>query len=131
MLGQEPTIWHVGFRFDGPSGTFETVPSFSIERPYSREEAVSNRFGRSAFFEGDFDGDGHRDLLDLGDLRGLEILAGGARPDPACGDPVVFEAGLLPRMRVPKPLAADAVIDDLAATARRTPSSGARTPSTS
>ncbi|MHC5010642.1 MAG: ABC transporter permease, partial [Planctomycetota bacterium] len=53
ILGQAPTIWHVTFLFDRQAGTFETVPYFSTERPYSREEAMSNRFGASGYFEGD------------------------------------------------------------------------------
>jgi len=113
VLGQDPTIWHVGFLFDRKAGTFETVPSFSVERPYSREEAVGNRFGRTGFFEGDFDGDGFKDLLDLGALDGLEILRGARKEGPRVGDPLRFEEPIQPRIRVPSPLAAAAVVRDL------------------
>jgi len=113
VLGQDPTIWYVGFRFDTASGTFETVPSFSVERQYSRDEAVSNRFGRTGFFEGDFDGDRFKDLLDLGDLSGLEVLRGTERVKGGVGDPVVFTAGIQPRLRVRRALAADALVADL------------------
>ena len=115
VLGQDPTIWHVGFAFDEQRGTFDTVPSFSLELTYARDEAVSNRFGRTGFFDGDFDGDRFKDLLDIGDLAGLEVLRGRRREGPGVGDPVMFEAGIQRRVRVPKPLAADALIVDLRA----------------
>jgi hypothetical protein len=113
VLGQAPTIWHVAFRFDRAKGTFEEVPWFSVERPYSRDEALSNRFGTSGHFGGDFDGDRLNDLLDLGDLGGLEILGAVARASAGPGDPVSFVAPLVPRTKTPEPLAADAIVRDL------------------
>ncbi len=113
VLGAEPTIWYVGFRFDRARGTFETTPRFSVERPYSREEAVSNHFGRSASFEGDFDGDGRADLLDLGNLKGLEILGAVAKNAEGPGDPISFTNRILPRVRMPSPLAPQLVVEDL------------------
>lgn len=113
VMGQEPEVWLVGFRHDRARGTYEETPSFAFTRPYAREEAVSNRFGRSAFFEGDFDGDGRRDLLDLGNLAGIEVLRGATAEGAGPGDPLRFEAAIVPRMRVPKPLVGDAVVADL------------------
>ncbi len=113
VLGQEPTIWHRAFLFDRAQGTFRKTPYFSVERPYSRDEAVSNRFGISAYLAGDFDGDRHKDLLDLGNLKGLEIL--GAVPGEAAGgDAVVaFQNRILPRQRFRAPIVADAIVKDL------------------
>jgi len=113
VLGQEPTTWYVAFLFDRAARTFEQVPSFAVERPYSREEAISNRFGRTGYLEGDFDGDGRKDLLDLGNLSGVEILGSGRREGTGPGDPIVFESRVLPRVRVPEPLLAQAVVADL------------------
>ena len=76
LMGKDPTITFVGFRFDAKAGTFESAPAFTLERGYASGEALSNRFGRSARFDGDFDGDGHADLLDLGNLEGVEVLQG-------------------------------------------------------
>lgn len=114
VLGQEPTIWHRAFLFDRAQDTFHKIPYFSVERPYSRDEAVSNRFGISAYLAGDFDGDRHKDLLDLGNLKGVEIL--GAVPGEAAsgGDPVVaFQNRILPRQRFRSPILADAIVEDL------------------
>lgn len=113
VLGQQPTIWHVAYRFDGKQRTFERAPYFHIERPYSREEAVSNHFGQSAFFGGDFDGDGHNDLLDLGNLRGLEILGAVVRSEGDVGAPLAFKGRLMERRRVKGTLRSAAVVADL------------------
>ncbi|MFV1960052.1 MAG: FG-GAP repeat domain-containing protein, partial [Planctomycetota bacterium] len=113
VLGQEPTIWHKGFRFDPRIGTYESEPAFSLERPYSREEAVSNHFGPSAFFGGDFDGDGLKDMLDLGNLNGWQILGGSTKHGRGPGSPLTFTKRLLPRRRTDQTLAAAAVLVDL------------------
>lgn len=113
VFGQPPTIWYVGFRYARDKGTFETAPYFSLERPYSLEETVGNRFGRTGYFEGDFDGDGHRDLLDLAELSSIEILGAVTKRDRGPGDPVAFSKPIQPRVRVPDPLRADAVVADL------------------
>lgn len=112
VLGQEPTIWHVSYRFDPEQRTFERTPYFRIERPYSREEAISNRFGRSAYFDGDFDRDGHNDLLDLGNLMGAEILGAVRRTDGEVGAPIAFKRRLLERRRARGTLRGEAITAD-------------------
>jgi hypothetical protein len=112
VLGQEPTVWHAAYLYRRDRGAFDTEPVFSVERPYSREEAVSNHFGISAFFSGDFNGDGLKDMLDLGNLMGFEILGAFRKSGERPGDPVSFTQRLLPRVRVEEPLAADAVVAD-------------------
>ena len=114
VLGQEPTIWHRAFLFEPDKGSFARLPYFSIERPYGRDEAVSNRFGISAYFGGDFDGDGHKDLLDLGNLKGLEVLGAFVKADATGGETVAsFRSRILPRQRFRDPIVADAVVQDL------------------
>jgi hypothetical protein len=106
-MGREPTIWHTVFRFDGKANAYEKKPWASVERPYSSDEAKGNTFGRSGFFEGDFDGDGVKDLLDLGNLTGVTILAGTKSGEDA------FTREILPHTKFDKALKADAVIADL------------------
>ncbi len=108
MMGKDPEIFFVGFRYDKAAGTFERTPYFSVERMYASEEALSNRFGRSGSFEGDFDGDGHNDLLDLGDLGGVEILRG-----VNSGKEASYQATLMKRVPVKEGLRADARVADL------------------
>ena len=108
MMGRDPEITLVGFRFDKTAGTFESTPAFTVQRSYASQQALGNLFGRSAWLDGDFDGDGHKDLLDLGNLTGVEILVG-AEHDRGLG----FEAALLPRVPVPDGLSAGAQIADL------------------
>jgi hypothetical protein len=107
VLGQEPTIWHTIFRFDAKAGAYEKKPWADVQRPYSSDEAKGNTFGRSGFFEGDFDGDGVKDLLDLGNLTGVTILAGTKSGEGA------FTREILPHTKFDKSLRADAVITDL------------------
>ena len=76
VTGSEPSITFTAFRFDKAAGAYEKEPSCVVERPYSGPEARSNSFGRSAFSEGDFDGDGVKDLLDLGNLTKAVVLRG-------------------------------------------------------
>ncbi len=76
VIGSEPTITFTAFRFDKAAGAYEKEPCCVVERPYSGPEARSNQFGRSGFFEGDFDGDGVKDLLDLGNLTKSVVLRG-------------------------------------------------------
>ena len=118
LMGKEPRITFVGFRFDRRTGTFETAPYFTLERSYSSAETLSNRFGRSAFLAGDFDGDAHGDLLDLGNLEGVEILRGVRSAGGGGGFPLAFEPGLMPRVPVKEGLSADAHVTDLDADGR-------------
>ncbi len=108
MMGKNPEIHLVGFRYDKRLGTFARTPYFSVERIYAAKEALSNSFGRSAWFSGDFDGDGHADLLDLGDLGGVEIVRG-----VKGGKEAAFTESLLPRVAVKEGLNADAQVADL------------------
>jgi hypothetical protein len=109
MMGKNPDVTLVGFRFDKKTGTFAAVPSFTVKRVYSAKEALDNRFGCSLWLNGDFDGDGVHDLLDLGDLGGAEISRGKRAPDGR----LTFEEPLLPRVPVADGLKADARIGDL------------------
>ncbi len=113
VMGKEPDITFTIFRFDAAAGTFERTPYVTKKLPYSGGEARGNTFGRSGWFEGDFDGDGVKDLLDLGNLTGVAIWKGG-RGDGA------FEEPLLKRVAVDKdkPLLSDAVVADLNADGR-------------
>ena len=79
-----------------------------IERPYSGPEARSNTFGRSGFFEGDFDGDGVKDLLDLGNLTKALVFRGTKGDD-------MYKQGLVAGPVAPanSAFASDAVIADL------------------
>jgi hypothetical protein len=113
VIGKTPTIWYVGFLFDRTRGTYERTPVFTMERTYSREQTMSNRFGRTGYFEGDFDGDRRRDLLDIADLDTLEVLKGERKTGRGVGDPLRFDTAIQRRVRMPDALAADAVITDL------------------
>ena len=93
--GEHPDIHHVGFRFDKRTGTFAGTPWFTTKRAYPRSETMSNRFGRTASFEGDFDGDGTADLLDLGNLGSVSVLRGVRRARGEAGDPLHFDTPLL------------------------------------
>lgn len=108
VTGAEPTIWYTAFRFDQAAKRFEKEPYCDVERPYSGPEARANTFGRSGFCEGDFDGDGVRDLLDLGNLTKLVILKGTKGDD-------AFTSPLLAGISAPSnaTFVADAVIADL------------------
>ncbi len=108
--GGTPHIWYVGFRF-GENGTFESSPYFSVKREYSSRLTLSNDFQRTAFFGGDFDGDGHNDLVDLGDLGGVEILRGTVNAGP--GEPLDLSTSLLERVKPPGGVNPDAIIEDL------------------
>ena len=108
MMGKDPAITLVGFRYDRTLGTFAPAPYFTVERTYASQQALSNTFGRSAWFEGDFDGDGHKDLLDLGNLGGVEILRG----VPAASE-ATFQETLLARVPVAEGLTPSAQVTDL------------------
>ena len=113
VTGAEPTIWFTAFRFDAKAGAFEKEPYCDVERPYSGVEARANTFGRSGFFDGDFDGDGVRDLLDLGNLTKLAVLKGSKGDDS-------FKAALVAGVSAPAgaTFAADAIVADLNADRR-------------
>jgi hypothetical protein len=117
VMGEEPEITLVGFRFDRRAKTFESTPYFTIERRYSSAQAVNNLFGLSAWFA-DFDGDGHMDLLDAGNLSGVEILGAQRRAGGAHGDPVAFERPLRSRVGARGTLSANARIADVDGDAR-------------
>ncbi|MCC7137969.1 MAG: VCBS repeat-containing protein [Planctomycetes bacterium] len=105
--GEDPEITYTLVRFDPATGTFEKAPYATFARGYSGAEARGNRFGRSGFFEGDFDGDHVKDLLDLGTLHAVAIWRGG-RGEGA------FEEALLKAVPVKDgALVADAVVEDL------------------
>jgi hypothetical protein len=108
VMGAEPEITFTAFRFDRATGTFERSPFATVTRPYASAQARGNTFGRSGFFEGDFDGDGVRDFLDLGNLTGLAIWRGA----PGEG---AFTEPILRRVPIEKDrtLEPDAVVADL------------------
>jgi|GEM_PF-2449901 len=112
-LGAEPKITLVGFRFDKAARRYETMPSFTLVKAYASDQALSNKFGLSSWFEGDFDGDGLKDLLDLGNLGGVEVLGAARRAPGGSGDALAFATPLLARVAVPKSLVAEAVVADL------------------
>jgi hypothetical protein len=113
IMGKEPEITFAAYRFDPGRGTFESAPYATFVRPYSSAEARGNRFGQSGWFDGDFDGDGHGDFLDLGNLTGVEILRGVRGGTVASGGKASFDQPLLRRVGVPRALATDAVVTDL------------------
>ncbi len=108
IAGRDSELHLVGYRLEGPGGTFSAAPLFTLKRTYASSEALSNRFGKSAWFEGDFDGDGQRDLLDLGNLESVEILRGNVQ-----GKRAEFGPALLGPLKMPQRLTADARILDL------------------
>ena len=105
---REPDITYTAFRFSPAKGTFESEPYATVVRVYPGSEARGNTLGRTGFFEGDFDGDGVKDLLDLGTLKSIAILAGtkgeGSFKAPLLA-PTAISSG--------ETLAADALIADL------------------
>jgi FG-GAP-like repeat len=66
------------YRYDAKKGTFEKSPYFSISRRYPVWRLEKGRTDATVFFAGDFDGDGHKDLLDIsaGGEKRVEILQG-------------------------------------------------------
>jgi hypothetical protein len=118
VLGAEPKITLVGFLYDRAAARFGPEPCFAVERPYATDQALSNTFGQSAWFDGDFDGDGWSDLLDLGNLTGVELFGARRRAAGAAGDLVSFAEPLLPRLAVEKGLQPAAVVADLNADGR-------------
>ncbi len=115
--GGTPDIHYVAFRFD-KAGTFESTPYFSVKRKYSSRLTLSNDFQRTAWFAGDFDGDGHNDLLDLGDLAGVEVLRGKAKEGASPGEPLDLSTPLLERIKPPGGLTPNAIVEDLNADER-------------
>lgn len=113
VMGQDPLITFVGFRYERERGAFEDSPYFTLTRTYPSSEALSNRFGRNGSFEGDFDGDGLKDLLDLSNLEAVGVLRAAPNADPRAGDPVGFDESLLSPVPVKEGLAADVVVADL------------------
>jgi hypothetical protein len=118
VMGAEPKITLVAFRFDKTARRYETQPLFSVERPYASQQALSNKFGQSAWFEADLDGDGLKDLLDLGNLTGVEVLGARRKDASGTGDPVQFPESLVTRIPVPKGLTAGAMHADLTGDSR-------------
>ena len=103
---REPEITYTAFRFSAAKGTFESEPYATVVRPYPGSEARANTLGRTGFVEGDFDGDGVKDLLDLGSLKTVAIFQG-TRDDTSWTKP------LLKPTEVGETLVADAVVADL------------------
>jgi hypothetical protein len=108
IMGTDPTIWFSVYRFLPSTGTYEAAAWVDMERPYSGAQARGNTFGRSGFLDGDFDGDGAKDLLDLGGLKTVTILRGSKGGEP-------FQETLRAETPVPagETLAPDATIADL------------------
>ncbi|MDJ0973976.1 MAG: VCBS repeat-containing protein [Planctomycetota bacterium] len=113
MMGRDPVITYVGFRFDAKQKTYETTPYFTVERRYALSQAMSNVFARSAWIDTDFDGDGLADLLDIGDLTGVEILRAVPKQGAGPGDPLGFAEKLMPKVPVKDGLVADGLVADL------------------
>jgi hypothetical protein len=103
---REPEITYTAFRYSAAKGTFEAEPFATVVRPYPGSEARANTLGRTGFVEGDFDGDGVKDLLDIGTLKSVAILRG--TRDDAC-----WTKPLLKPTDVGETLLADAVVADL------------------
>jgi hypothetical protein len=112
-MGRDPDITYTVFRFDPGKGGYESAPLATFVRPYSGAEARGNRFGRSGYLEGDFDGDRRADLLDLGRLDGFEVTRGVEGGGVAAGGRISFDRPLLARVATPKSLVADALVADL------------------
>ena len=74
MQGEDSEITYTAFRFDPRLGTFASHPYFAIDRVYSSSLALANTFQGTASFDADFDGDGHKDLLDLGNLEAVSVV---------------------------------------------------------
>ena len=118
VMGEEPAITYTAFLYAPAKGTYEASPYATFARPYSSGQAMSNSFGQSGFFDGDFDGDGHKDLLDLGNLTGVEVVRGRAGGSVASGGRASFDEPIVKRVTVSKPLAANALVADLNADGR-------------
>lgn len=109
LQGEDPQATFVGYRFDKQAGTYAKAPAFQTELGYSSEQALSNTFSQSAWFEGDFDGDGHRDLLDLGNLASVRVMRGQTDSQGRC----TFETPIVPRLETPSRLEPHAVVRDI------------------
>lgn len=113
MMGQDPPLTLEVFRFDRKAGTFEAAPLARLERTYPSAEALGNTFRANAWFGADLDGDGRRDLLDLGTLGTVTALAPGRRAGGGPGTPWTFETTLLGPLPVKQPLEPVARFGDL------------------
>lgn len=113
VMGKDPTITFVGFRLDRQARRYVPEPFFTLARTYPAQQALSNKFGTSAFLAGDLDGDGLKDLLDLGTLSGVEVLRGERRPAGEPGEPLRYASPLLARMALPRAVAPAALLEDL------------------
>ncbi len=113
MMGRDPVVTYVGFRFDQTAGTFERTPYFTLKRGYALSQAMSNVFSRAAWFDADFDGDGINDLLDVGNLSGVELLRAVPKTGNGPGDPLGFGESLMKKVPIKDGLACDGVICDL------------------
>jgi hypothetical protein len=118
LMGHDPDIHYVGFRFDKQAGTFESTPLFTLKRLYPSSEALSNTFGGVGWFGGDFDGDGIKDLLDAGNLTGVEVLRGTRKQGSGPGDPLAFTETLMPKIEVEGGLMPSGVTADLSGDGR-------------
>ena len=114
IMGNDPPVTLEGFRFDSEKKRFEAAPAFRLDRVYPSSEAMANTFGQTTWFDGDFDGDGHRDLLDLGNLRTVTV----SRGRPEASGAVAFDAALAGPFPMQESLTAGAVVLDLNADGR-------------
>ncbi|MGE0191028.1 MAG: hypothetical protein AB7T63_03210 [Planctomycetota bacterium] len=112
MLGKDPPLTLEAFRFDKEVGAFETVPHLRVERLYPSSEALGNRFRANAFFGADLDGDGKKDLLDLGTLGTVTVLGAGPATQRG-GTPWTFERTIVGPLPVEGPLEPAARFGDL------------------
>ncbi|MFM8980874.1 MAG: hypothetical protein ACKOSS_10510 [Planctomycetia bacterium] len=113
VMGKDPTITLVGFRLDRQARRYVPEPFFTAARTYPAQQALSNKFGSSTFLGGDLDGDGLKDLLDLGTLSGVEVLKGERRPAGEPGEPLRYSTPLLARVALPRAVAPAALLEDL------------------
>ena len=112
MLGKDPPLTLEAFRFDKDTGTFETVPHLRVERLYPSGEALGNRFRANAFFGADLDGDGKKDLVDLGTLGSVTVLGAGPSQQRG-GTPWSFERTIAGPLPVDGPLEPAARFGDI------------------
>ncbi len=112
MLGKDPPLTLEAFRFDRAAGTFATTPHWRTERLYPGSEALGNRFRANAYFGGDLDGDGRRDLVDLGNLTTATVLAESAAAAGASA-PRSFDRTIVGPLPVPGGLEPAARFGDL------------------
>ncbi len=85
------------YRFDKRRGTFDRSPYFSVSRRYPVDWLESGRTDATVFFSGDYDGDGHLDLLDIksGGEGYIEIRKGKPARGMRSGGKYAFDRSLV------------------------------------